>query len=396
MSSPSSAAATAPVRPGRWRRLGENGEAMITWGGIAAIAVMSFAGAFTHMHSWTFDRVLNQASWLGWGNAVISEVLPTVSFLSLRKRQRQGRSTRMPFWIFMGSIVLSLAGNLYPVTGGYPGDKYLLAGLPAISLLILSKMIFADLDYARKERANAAALAEREQQRAAALALRQEREAAALATRKERDAAALARKEADRAAALARAAEDRAAALAREEREHEAALADRAAAAETARLLEIERVRSATEIRRLDLEAEERRAEREAELQREARAEEARVAAAAAEEKRQVEASATAAKRLAELRKEAVSRASRDSSDEGEGAGRVRRSREATATLINQVIVALPTHATRDQAIKAVADAGICKERHARSFFPADWYAGQLVPAGAGGEDRQLRLVAND
>lgn len=402
MNSPAAVpAATAPPR--WWHRLADHGEAAITWGGILAIAVWSFAGAFTHMYAWTNDRVPDQPDWMGWGNAVISEIMPMTSFLSLRRRQRQERPTGLPMLIFFGSILLSLAGNLHPVTGGYLGDKYLLAGLPAIALLVLSKMVFADLDYARKERERAAQLAARNAELAERKARRDAELAAELKARQDREAAELAAELAER--------ERRAAAeLAEREREHEAELARQRDEAQTERELALAKVQGETERRRVELEAAERDAARRAEearlaeaerIRAEGQAEAARIAAEAEAERAraaaalleaQAEAARKSAQVVADLRS-TPSKASKAGDDGAVGGGQRRRTREETVALVNGVLAGLEAPVTRDQAVAAIVDANIGGARYARKLLE-DWEPGQLLSSGPSEPAAALRLVA--
>ena len=53
------------------------------------VAGMAGAGSFTHVHDWTMRNVpAGTGSWLGWANAVISELTPTAAGIEIRRRRR--------------------------------------------------------------------------------------------------------------------------------------------------------------------------------------------------------------------------------------------------------------------------------------------------------------------
>jgi hypothetical protein len=107
-----------------WRAaLVANSDKVIRFGGLAFVAAAGFAGAFTHMHDWTAEALPTAADWLCWANAVISEILPTVSFLSWRDRADRKRSTGMPLTIFIGSSLVSLVANLSATGLRINGDR---------------------------------------------------------------------------------------------------------------------------------------------------------------------------------------------------------------------------------------------------------------------------------
>jgi len=370
---------------------------------IGFVAVSALAGAFTHMHDWTLreiDAALVDAGiaahtphWFGWANAVISELLPTSAFLSIRQRQRQGRSTTYPTWLFGGAFVVSIMAQLSATGIDVPFAAEFLATLPALAVLALSKLIFADVEHAAAERAaaelaaeRAAELARRERAEAAELRRRQAAEAAELKVQREREAAEHA---AELNARLAREAAELSARLERERIAAEGAAITRRA--------EIE-----AEERRQAREAEERRQAREAEIERAARIERERVAAAAEAERQRIEAEARAdalrrqaeadaamreaeaqrvaveaeARRLAAERVAAARHEAQAGGDEAQGgAHRKRRSRQETAALVADVLVTLPAGTTRDAAVVAVAQALDMTERYAREFVSPDWDA---------------------
>ena len=176
---------------------------------LIAIMAASLAASFTHMRDWTLHWMPHGTpEWFGWANAVISELLPLVATLSLRKRLRLGK----PLWsyalvVLLGGAVLSLAAQLSAVGSDASWSARFLACLPSLAFLLLSKLVMGDLDAATKHaivaaETEAAARAEAE---ARAEALRAARSEVAAARRAEAEAEARAKAEADRAEAEAEA-----------------------------------------------------------------------------------------------------------------------------------------------------------------------------------------------
>ncbi len=368
--------------PRSWRAaLVLHSNKIIRFAGLAFVAACGFAGAFTHMHDWTAEALPRSADWLCWANAGISEVLPTISFLSWRDRVEQKRKTTMPLWVFLGSSVISLFANVSATGMRLPGDKYLLSALPMLAVLVLFKMVLGDLEYARKDREREAADAEQR----AELDRRRTEQAAELA-------AELARNKAREDAELA-------AELDRRAREHEAELARQAAERETAERLKLAQIEQAAITERERLAALERAETRRDEQERERRRADAEAAAFAEAER--IKAQAEAERIAAEVRlleaeaaakeQAAVLLATREMVPAGrhrETAGgnvqtlRQRRPRAETEAIAAAAMATLPAGTSRDDAVKVVARAIGNTERYAREFVPADWSAG----SSAGGE----------
>jgi hypothetical protein len=389
------------VSPGFGAWLAVNSQRVIRYGGLAFVAAAGFSGAFTHMHDWTAHALPSTPDWLCWANAVISEILPMTSFLSWRDRSEQGRSTGLPLAIFFGSSTVSLTAQFTAAGATIPGAAYFLAALPMLAVLVLSKLVFSDLDYARKARVAAEQAAELNRRRAEQAAEQARRTAELRAEQ----AAEQARQQAVEAARQAAEQEERRAAQAAELAERQAAQA----AEQAARLAEIEQ---AAITAREQLAVDERRAEREARLaiEREAarikaagEADAARLRAEAEAEARRVEAEAAAARLAAEtvrletetkIREQAVSRLTGRHRPVGEGSGPAaspaspidldearasRRSREETEALVGMTLSAMPAGAKRADAVKAVAAQLGASERYARKWVPEDWSAGGSV-----------------
>lgn len=367
---------------------------------LAIVAGCAMAGAFTHMHDWTItalsealrDRGRNGGvpDWFGWANAAISELLPTSSFLSIRKRQGQGRSITAPMWIFLGSAVLSIMAQLSATGARFPHDEKVVAILPAAALMILVKLIFSDVEFAAKQ-------ADRDAQRAhrrAVTVARRAKFAAEQAARKAELAA-------EHAAELDRRNAELAAAQARRDAEHAAELERRRLTAIAAAEAEQTRIEQAAITERECLAAEERRAEREAReriaaaereaerrrldeaarIRAEGEAEAARISAAA--EARRIEAEAARieadaeARRLAAARVAAARHEAQAGSNDDEGTSvRRRRPRHETQALADDVLMTLPAGTPREVAVAAVAAALRITDRYARDFVPEGWTAG--------------------
>ncbi|MFI2577481.1 hypothetical protein ACH5AJ_35410 [Streptomyces rochei] len=187
---------------------------------LVAIMLAALAASFTHMKDWTLHWMPHDTpQWFGWANAVISELLPLVATLSLRKRLRQGKSLwSYALAVLLAGAVLSLAAQLSAVGANASWSARFLACLPSLAFLFLSKLVMGDLDSGRK---HAEIEADRQRQAAAEAARRAEEVRAA---RAETAAARRAQAEADERARVetARAEAETAARVAAETRAAEA------------------------------------------------------------------------------------------------------------------------------------------------------------------------------
>ncbi|WP_025620663.1 hypothetical protein [Salinispora cortesiana] len=202
---------------------------------LMAIMAAALAAAFTHMKDWTMEWMPEGTpEWFGWANAVISELLPLVATLSLRKRLRQGKKLwSYALVVLLAGAVLSLAAQLSAVGSDASWSAMFLACLPSLAFLFLSKLVLGDLDGGRK---HAEIVAER-QRRAAAEA--QARAEEVRVARAETAAARAAQAEAE-TTARAEAARAEAETAARAEAETALAEAETRAAAEAEARAEIE------------------------------------------------------------------------------------------------------------------------------------------------------------
>jgi hypothetical protein len=359
--------AQVTTAPPSWRAaLVVNSNNIIRFGGLAFVALAGFAGAFSHMHDWTREALPQTANWLCWANAVISEILPTVSFLSWRDRVERERSTGMPLAVFLGSSLLSLTANITAAGVRLHGDKYLLAALPMLAVLVLFKMVLGDLEYAKKDRERIAAAAER-QAEADRRRAEQAEELRAEQARKLED------QRAEQAAELARAEREQAAELERRRVEIEQAGITERAQLEAAERAEVRQAQLARERREL-----------EARLIREAEA--ARVVAEATAERERAEAERIRVEAALKERTAAMLTVERRAPMSAPPANvrpmRQRRPRAETQAHVEATLAGLPAGMTRDEAVKVVAVAIGNTERYAREFIPPGWVGG----SSAGGE----------
>lgn len=112
---------------------------------LAVVAVMAGAASFTHVHDWTMDHVpTGTDDWFGWANAVISELTPTGSILAIRHKRRHDKPIHYPVGLLIVSGAFSLSAQFSQAEPSVSG--WLLAGLPAAALMLLSKLAFSMLD----------------------------------------------------------------------------------------------------------------------------------------------------------------------------------------------------------------------------------------------------------
>lgn len=380
------------------RRFALHGENWLALAMLAVLFVFALAGAFTHMHDWTITAI-NEAlrenalargvtpvpvtpDWFGWSNAVTSEIMPTYALLTVRKRQRQGRSITGPGWLFGLSSLLSLLAQLSATGVRLPYDAQLLVCLPAIALVVLGTFKLSDMSFAREEAAAAEQAAERQR--------RQAELAAELA--------------AEQAAERERAAAEQAAEAERQRAEREAELAREAAEREAERATALARIEAEQATERLRIEAAERDKVWAAEQERQRRADEAEAARLA--EAARIEAEARAERDRAEaerIRAEAEKQAQAAAllaqqaagrhavADHGRGqaevteigtGGRVYRPRHESEAIAAATLATLPKDTPRDQAVRNVAAALGTSRRQASKFVPQNWPA-----SSAGGEE---------
>ncbi|PWU48895.1 hypothetical protein DLJ46_10650 [Micromonospora globispora] len=108
------------------------------------LTVAGFAGAasFTHVKDWTLaNSPTGTGQWFGWANAVISELVPIASLLTIRRRRRAGAPIGYPLFLLIASAGLSLAAQLAVAKPGPSG--WLLSAVPALAFMALVKLVLA-------------------------------------------------------------------------------------------------------------------------------------------------------------------------------------------------------------------------------------------------------------
>ena len=100
------------------------------------------AGSFTHVHDWTMRNVpAGTGSWLGWANAVITELVPAAAGIEIRRRKRQHRPVTYPMTILIADAVISIAVQLSDAIHTLAGG--LAFALPALAFLALTKLVLS-------------------------------------------------------------------------------------------------------------------------------------------------------------------------------------------------------------------------------------------------------------
>ncbi|WP_200208926.1 hypothetical protein [Micromonospora coerulea] len=108
------------------------------------LTVAGFAGAasFTHVKDWTLaNSPTGTGEWFGWANAVISELVPIASLLTIRRRRRAGAPIGYPLFLLIAAAGLSLSAQLAVAKAGPSG--WLLSAVPALAFMALVKLVLA-------------------------------------------------------------------------------------------------------------------------------------------------------------------------------------------------------------------------------------------------------------
>lgn len=120
----------------------ERMEGAVQIGILLLIGAMAGAASFTHVHDWTMHNSPHgTGDWFGWANAVISELTPTAAGLEIRRRKRTGGSIAYPMAVLIAAAIVSVAAQVAQAKPGPTG--YLLAALPALAFLALSKLVLS-------------------------------------------------------------------------------------------------------------------------------------------------------------------------------------------------------------------------------------------------------------
>ena len=126
---------------------------------LLTIGGMAGAASFTHVHDWTMHNAPpGTGGWFGWANAVISELTPTAAGLDIRRRKRAHQPITYPMAVLIAAATLSLSAQVAQARHSFTG--WLLAAVPALAFLALSKLILSRTPTTRTERTGSSATAE--------------------------------------------------------------------------------------------------------------------------------------------------------------------------------------------------------------------------------------------
>jgi hypothetical protein len=108
---------------------------------VLSVGVMAGAASFNHVHDWTMAHSpAGTASWFGWANAVITELIPTAALIIIARRRRTGASTGYPMFLLITAVALSLTAQLAVAERSPFG--WMVSALPACAFFALSKLVF--------------------------------------------------------------------------------------------------------------------------------------------------------------------------------------------------------------------------------------------------------------
>jgi hypothetical protein len=109
---------------------------------LIAVAGMAGAASFTHVHDWTMRNVPpGTSSWLGWANAVITELVPAAAGIETRRRKRQHRPVTYPVTILIADAAISVAVQLSDAIHTLAGGVAF--ALPVLAFLALTKLLLS-------------------------------------------------------------------------------------------------------------------------------------------------------------------------------------------------------------------------------------------------------------
>lgn len=109
---------------------------------LIAVAGMAGAASFTHVHDWTMRNAPpGTSSWLGWANAIITELVPAAAGIETRRRKRQHRSVTYPMTILVADAAISVAVQLSDAIHTLAGGVAF--ALPVLAFLALTKLLLS-------------------------------------------------------------------------------------------------------------------------------------------------------------------------------------------------------------------------------------------------------------
>jgi hypothetical protein len=123
-------------------RVGSRGERLEAVAQILILlAVGGLAGAvsFVHVHDWTVAN--GQLSWVGWTNAMVTELIQIAGGLEIRRRKRETLPTRAVMGVLVAAVAVSLTAQVAQAELTVFG--WVVAALPALGFLTVVKIVMA-------------------------------------------------------------------------------------------------------------------------------------------------------------------------------------------------------------------------------------------------------------
>ncbi|GAB3823858.1 hypothetical protein ACFPIJ_62685 [Dactylosporangium cerinum] len=109
---------------------------------VLLVGVMAGAASFTHVHDWTMHNSPDGTKdWIGWANAVITELIPTAALIVIARRRKTGASIGYPMFLLVAAVGASLTAQLAVAVPTVFG--WLVSALPALAFFALSKLVFS-------------------------------------------------------------------------------------------------------------------------------------------------------------------------------------------------------------------------------------------------------------
>lgn len=128
------------MKPSPRHTRAERLEDLVLVGIVVFVGLAAGSASFTHVHDWTMKHSpAGTPGWFGWSNAIISELVPVASLLTIRRRKRAGVPIAYPMWLLLAFAGFSLAAQLAVATPGISG--WLLSALPALAFMALVKLV---------------------------------------------------------------------------------------------------------------------------------------------------------------------------------------------------------------------------------------------------------------
>jgi hypothetical protein len=106
---------------------------------LLVMGVMAAAASFKHIHDLAVHN--GQASWIGWVDAVVVELMSIVAGLESRRRKRTGQPTRFVHFVLYGAALISLAAQVAKAAPSVWG--WIMAALPAAGFLAVVKIVLS-------------------------------------------------------------------------------------------------------------------------------------------------------------------------------------------------------------------------------------------------------------